>query len=84
MTSTMAKVIFLSFLFLLFFPHLIAAETKTFIKEYTYQASQDDSTSSSRVTAMRELKRLLLDELGTYLESVTEVKNISCLYNYEK
>jgi tetratricopeptide (TPR) repeat protein len=75
MTSTMAKITFVSFLFLLFFPHLIAAETKTFIKEYTYQASEDDSRNSSRVTAMREVKRLLLEELGTYLESVTEIKN---------
>ena len=51
------------------------AETKTFIKEYTYQASEDDSRNSSRVIALREVKRLLLEELGTYLESETEVKN---------
>ena len=75
MTSTLARITFLSFLFLLFSPHLAAAETKTFIKEYTYQASEDDSRNSSRVTAMREVKRLLLEELGTYLESITEVKN---------
>ena len=75
MTSTLARIIFLSFLFLLFSPHLASAETKTFIKEYTYRASEDDSRNSSRVTAMREVKRLLLEELGTYLESITEVKN---------
>jgi tetratricopeptide (TPR) repeat protein len=75
MTSTPARFILFSFLFLFFIPHHISAETKTFIKEYTYQASEDDSRNSSRVTAMREVKRLLLEELGTYLESVTEVKN---------
>ena len=51
------------------------AELKTFIKEYAYQASEDDSRNSSRVIAMREVKRLLLEELGTYLESVTKVQN---------
>ncbi len=54
---------------------LAFAETKTFVKEYTYQASEDDSRNSSRVIALREVKRLLLEELGTYLESRTEVKN---------
>jgi len=51
------------------------AESKTFIKEYTYQASEDDSRNSSRTLALLEVKRLLLEELGTYLESVTEVQN---------
>jgi tetratricopeptide (TPR) repeat protein len=51
------------------------AETKTFIKEYTYHAGDEDSRNSSRIIALREVKRLLLEELGTYLESQTEVKN---------
>jgi tetratricopeptide (TPR) repeat protein len=51
------------------------AETKTFIKEYTYHAGDEDSKNSSRTIALREVKRLLLEELGTYLESQTEVKN---------
>jgi len=55
--------------------HLAFAETRTFIKEYTYQAGDEDSKNSSRVIALREVKRLLLEELGTYLESETEVKN---------
>jgi len=53
----------------------ISAETKTFIKEYTYQAGDEDSKNSCRVIALREVKRLLLEELGTYLEAETEVKN---------
>jgi tetratricopeptide (TPR) repeat protein len=75
MKSTLSKITLLSFLFLLFIPHFTSAETKTFIKEYTYQASEDDSRNSSRTLALREVKRLLLEELGTYLESVTEVQN---------
>ncbi|TAN43055.1 MAG: hypothetical protein EPN22_10835 [Nitrospirae bacterium] len=59
---------------------LIAApafgEVKTFTKEYTYQASDFDSRHSSRTLALKMVKRLLLEELGTYLVSETEVKNM--------
>jgi hypothetical protein len=51
------------------------AETKTFIKEYTYQASEFDSKASCRTMALEQVKRLLLEELGTYLENNTEVKD---------
>lgn len=53
----------------------VLAETKTFIREYTYQASEIDSKASSRVIAFQQLKRLLLEEVGTYVESITDVKN---------
>jgi hypothetical protein len=66
----------LGIIFLLFINSVaVFAETRTFIKEYKYQASEDDSRNSSRVIALREVKRLLLEELGTYLESETEVRN---------
>ena len=51
------------------------AETKVFVEEYTYQASEADSKLSSRVVALEQAKRKLLEKLGTYLESETEVKN---------
>ena len=51
------------------------AEVTTYIKEYTYNASEVDNKVSSRVIAMREVKRLLLEELGTCLESIIEAKN---------
>jgi hypothetical protein len=60
---------------ILFIATTAFAETKTFIKEYTYHAGDEDSRNSSRIIALREVKRLLLEELGTYLESQTEVKN---------
>jgi len=53
-----------------------AVETKIFEKEYTYQASELDSKVSSRAIALEQVKRLLLEELGTYLISETEVKNL--------
>jgi len=70
--SCFVLVLILSFLFL---ANTVSAETKTFIKEYTYQASDEDSKNSSRTIALREVKRLILEELGTYLESQTEVIN---------
>ena len=45
----------------------VNAEMKTFIRDYTYQASEIDSKQSSRIIATEQVKRLLLEELGTYL-----------------
>jgi tetratricopeptide (TPR) repeat protein len=59
----------------LFVVHIASAETKTFFKEYTYMASDIDSKVSSRAIALEQVKRALLEELGTYLISETEVKN---------
>ncbi|MDD5712819.1 MAG: tetratricopeptide repeat protein [Smithellaceae bacterium] len=53
----------------------VPAETKTFIKEYTYQASDFDSKISSRAIALEQAKRLLLEEVGSYLISETNVKD---------
>jgi tetratricopeptide (TPR) repeat protein len=52
-----------------------AAGEMTFEREYTYQAGEADSKLSCRAIALEQVKRLLLEELGTYLESMTEVKN---------
>ncbi|NLA41822.1 MAG: tetratricopeptide repeat protein [Smithella sp.] len=75
MKSAFIRIAAITFLLVLFIPQITAAETKTFIKEYTYQASDEDSKNSCRVISLREVKRLLLEELGTYLESETEVKD---------
>ncbi len=52
-----------------------AAEKKTFIRDYTYQASEVDSKVSSRTVSLEQLKRLLLEEVGTYVQSETVVKD---------
>jgi len=67
--------IVLLMLFAYVIPNIAFAEMKTFIRDYTYQASEIDSKQSSRVIATEQVKRLLLEELGTYLESHTEVVN---------
>ncbi len=75
MKPAVKKTVLLLILFFPLVPQALCAETKTFIKEYAYQAGDEDSKNSSRVIALREVKRLLLEELGTYLESTTEVQN---------
>ena len=52
-----------------------SAKTVTYVKEYTYQASEVDSKLSCRTVALEQVKRLLLEELGTYLISETSVKD---------
>lgn len=77
MKSTPGRIAWNSFLLIgLLIPDLLFAQTKTFIKEYTYQASDFDSKYSSRTLALETVKRNLLEELGTYLISETEVKNM--------
>ena len=68
------RITLISFLILFFIPRLTVAETKTFIKEYTYQASEYDSKVTCRTLALAQVKRLLLEELGTYLESNKDQK----------
>jgi tetratricopeptide (TPR) repeat protein len=59
---------------------LVFAEIRSLIKEYTYQASELDSKTSCRAIAIEQVKRELLDELGTYVESTTVVRD----YQIEK
>ena len=75
MRSSLIRISPIFVLLVLFIPHLASAQTQTFIKEYTYQASEVDSKVSSRAIALEQVKRLLLEELGTYIESHTEVTN---------
>ncbi len=75
MKSILMKTTLISFLFILFIPSHTSAESKIFIKEYTYQASDFDSKMSSRTIALEQVKRLLLEEVGTYLISETNVKD---------
>lgn len=44
-------------------------QKKAFIREYNYKASETDSKVSSRQKALTEVKALLIEELGTYVES---------------
>lgn len=57
------------------FPIKSFAKTKVFEREYRYQASEADSKLSCRTIALEQVKRLLLEELGIYLESETKVSD---------
>ena len=59
----------------LLFPVQSFAASKVFEREYTYSASEADSKLTCRVIALEQVKRLLLEELGTYLQSLSEVKD---------
>ena len=72
----MKKIILYLTCFSLFFAAVpLRAETKTFVREYTYEAGEIDSKISCRAIALEQVKRLLLEELGTYVESVTVVRD---------
>lgn len=47
----------------------------TVVEKHTYRASDIDSKVSARAYAIAELKRLILEKVGTYIVSYTEVKN---------
>lgn len=54
----------------------IAAE-QTYIREYTYQASEADSKLSARTIALQEVKRELLSELGTHVTALVTIQSSS-------
>jgi hypothetical protein len=70
------KVLFFIIMTLLVRLPYVYAENIRVTKEYTYQASEQDSKISSRNNALQQVKRLLLEEIGTCIESRTEVKNL--------
>jgi superkiller protein 3 len=45
------------------------AETKSFIREYTYIATEADSKITARAIALDQVKRMVLEEVGIYLQS---------------
>lgn len=53
------------------------AGTKEFVRDYTYIAGEADSKISARQMAMQEVKRELLNELGTYIYSRIDVSENS-------
>ena len=54
-------------------PQVRAAQT-SFVKDYVYQASEVDSKVSSRAIALEQVKRLLLEQVGTFVQSETTVR----------
>lgn len=70
----MKKIIFI-LIFTLVIPFQLYAKNVVFVKDYTYDASEADSLLSCRAISLLQVKQLLLEELGMYLETETEVVN---------
>ncbi|NTW88251.1 MAG: tetratricopeptide repeat protein [Desulfobulbaceae bacterium] len=52
------------------------AEMMNFEEEYRYEAGEADSKLSCRAISLLQVKLLLLERLGTYIESTTQVVNM--------
>lgn len=57
------------FLIIVFSISALFAGSKKFTREYTYIASESDSKISSREKSLLEVRKTLLREMGTYIES---------------
>ena len=51
------------------------ATEKTFVHEYTYQASDYDSKVTSRANALEQVKTILLEEVSIFFQSELEMKD---------
>ncbi len=71
----MKKLFLIYFGIALLIPITAQAETVIFEEKYVYDASEADSKLSCRAISLLEVKKLLLEKLGTYLETKTEVVN---------
>ncbi|MBU0543825.1 MAG: tetratricopeptide repeat protein [Proteobacteria bacterium] len=56
-------------------PFTSMATSREFIENYTHSAGESDSKLTCRTVSLIEIKRLLLEKIGTYLESRIEIKN---------
>lgn len=68
-------IVFIMLTLAMLIPPRASADLVTYQKEYSYQASDADSKISCRTISLEQVKSLLLEELGTYLERNTEVVN---------
>ena len=51
----------------------VIGKEQTYVREYTYQASEIDSKVSARKTSLLLLKEKLLSEIGTYVDSSVNI-----------
>ena len=59
------------------FSCIALASEQTYIREYTYQASEADSKITARAIALQEIKRELLSELGTHVSALVKQQKSS-------
>jgi len=66
----------ISLIIIIIFNSSIIAQERIFIREYTYNASESDSKNSSRQKAIEQVKILLLEEIGIYVESWVQLETV--------
>ena len=66
--------IFRKSILLLLLPIALFAVEETFVREYTYKASDYDSKVTARANALEEAKRLLLEEVAVFIKSEFEME----------
>ena len=64
-------------IFILCFLVISNAQSKTYIRDYTYEASEADSKLSSRTIALDQVKVLLLQEIGTHIRQKISISKTS-------
>lgn len=63
--------------FIITFSSASFSATQEYIRDYDYQATDYDSKYTSRINAIDGVKRELIEELGTYLNSVVNINEDS-------
>ena len=75
MKNTFLKFAGLIFMLLLF--NYGYAQKKTFIRDYIYQASENDSKNTARAAATQQMQTLLLQEIGQAIQSEQTLRKLS-------
>ncbi len=58
--------------FFCFVANFSLAAEQTYLREYTYQASEADSKITARAIALQQVKQILLGELGTHVSALVK------------
>lgn len=67
-------------IFVLSFSAISSAIAETYIREYTYKASEADSKITSRINALDQVKVILLQEIGVHIQQEIKIKKNSAGY----
>jgi len=73
-----------AFFLLLILSSFSIAQEKTFIREYTHKVGDADSKITSRAIALNQVKKILLEEVGVYLESTFEIEKTETSEEYKE
>jgi tetratricopeptide (TPR) repeat protein len=69
------KICLLSTILCLLWPSFLLAAMMTFDETYVYDAGEADSKLTCRAISLLQAKRILLEKLGTHIESRTQITN---------